>query len=66
MMPQEIDPVTFWFVVQCLNHCTSACPPLKNQYVNKFYRNTGPNILCILSLILAYQTLFEYRFFMLG
>jgi hypothetical protein len=24
--PSGIDPTTFWFVAQCLNHCTTACP----------------------------------------
>jgi hypothetical protein len=24
MTPLGIDPATFWFVVQCLNHCTTA------------------------------------------
>jgi hypothetical protein len=24
--PSGIDPATFWFVAQCLNHCATACP----------------------------------------
>jgi hypothetical protein len=26
MTPSGIDPATFWFVAQCLNHCATACP----------------------------------------
>jgi hypothetical protein len=26
MTSSGIDPATFWFVVQCLNHCATACP----------------------------------------
>jgi hypothetical protein len=26
LTPSRIDPATFQFVVQCLNHCTTACP----------------------------------------
>jgi hypothetical protein len=26
MTPSGIDPATFQFVVQCLSHCTTACP----------------------------------------
>jgi hypothetical protein len=26
-----IDPTTFRFVAQCLNHCATACPPLLNS-----------------------------------
>jgi hypothetical protein len=26
MKPSEIDPATFRFVAQCLNHCATACP----------------------------------------
>jgi hypothetical protein len=28
MTPSGIDPATFRFVVQCINHCTTACPHL--------------------------------------
>jgi hypothetical protein len=26
MTPPGIDPATFWFVAQCLNHCATMCP----------------------------------------
>jgi hypothetical protein len=26
MTPSEIDPATFWFIAQCLNHCDTSCP----------------------------------------
>jgi hypothetical protein len=26
MTPSVIDPATFRFVAQCLNHCATACP----------------------------------------
>jgi hypothetical protein len=33
MTPSEIDPATFQFVAQCLNHCATACP--KYSYILK-------------------------------
>jgi hypothetical protein len=27
MTPTGIDPATFWFVAQCLNHCATTYPP---------------------------------------
>jgi hypothetical protein len=30
MTPPGINPVTFQFVAQCLNHCTTACPKVMN------------------------------------
>jgi hypothetical protein len=40
MTPSGIDPATFRFVVQCLNHCVTTCPQL-HYYNLKFlnYRN---------------------------
>jgi hypothetical protein len=26
--PSGIEPATFWFVAQCLNHCATACPDI--------------------------------------
>jgi hypothetical protein len=28
MKPSGIDPATFQFVAECLNHCTTMCPHL--------------------------------------
>jgi hypothetical protein len=29
VIPLGIKPVTFWFLAQCLNHCSTACPQQK-------------------------------------
>jgi hypothetical protein len=36
MTTSGIDPATCWFVVQCLNHCATACPGIL-WGVTKFY-----------------------------
>jgi hypothetical protein len=35
MTPSGIDPATFRFVAQCLNHCATACPT-HHKYIFKF------------------------------
>jgi hypothetical protein len=34
MTPSGIDPATFWFVAQCLNHCTTTS---KNTITHQKY-----------------------------
>jgi hypothetical protein len=43
MTPSGIDPATFWFVAQCLNHCATVCPSVL-WYPNKFWRGDTPRI----------------------
>jgi hypothetical protein len=34
-----IDPVTFKFVAQCLNHCATACPKITEVITNSYFVN---------------------------
>jgi hypothetical protein len=36
LTPQVIDPATFRFVAQCLNHCATACPRIQSFCLNYF------------------------------
>jgi hypothetical protein len=41
--PSGINPMKFWFVVQCLNHCTTTCPhSWWLVYTFMSYRNGTP------------------------
>jgi DNA-binding ferritin-like protein len=34
MTPEGIDPATFRFIAQCLNHWATACPKVKRGHWN--------------------------------
>jgi hypothetical protein len=39
MTPSGINPTTFWFVAQCLNHCATTCPLLSLYRYFNLYRH---------------------------
>jgi hypothetical protein len=41
MTPSGIDPATFLFVVQCLNHCITAYPQTKGPTLVELFTATG-------------------------
>ena len=36
MTPSGIEPATFRFVAQHLNHCATAVPPTRHQFSDKY------------------------------
>jgi hypothetical protein len=49
MTQSGIDPATFRFVPQCLNHCATACP--QSKYVEVIYRSKTESKQCILLVL---------------
>ena len=43
MTPAGIEPATFLFVAQHLNHCATADPNMVQVELNNMYINTGAN-----------------------
>jgi hypothetical protein len=41
--PSGIDPVTFRFVAQCLNHCATACPQVCKYHVEMLLGKSAQN-----------------------
>jgi hypothetical protein len=50
-----IEPATFWFVAQCLNHCATACPRYHHQSSRKLKH------LCRTTLKLHCYSVFVYH-----
>ena len=46
MTPTGIEPVTFRFVVQHLNHCATAVPPIEKVLGFNFHQGTRNFMIC--------------------
>jgi hypothetical protein len=46
MIPSGIDPATFRFVAQCLNHCVTACPHIKCMHLSNSRNNQHSALVC--------------------